>query len=240
MHWLTKILAARGRTQAEFAKAIDVASSRVSEMKNRGWSLPLKKVPVAAEFLGLTEAELVLLITNPDSEFAKKILDWVERGGTDLDVPDTYPSSRGVLSPRNTEGLIEVKRYDARLSAGPGSLVNGDEELGMFPFDEQWLRSLTTTTPDFLAVVMVDGDSMEATLSDRDLILIDRSQHRIGREGLYALRVGDFCWIKRLSLNLRDRMIRIISDNPRYPVQELPEDEVAILGRAVSIVARRL
>jgi phage repressor protein C with HTH and peptisase S24 domain len=134
-----------------------------------------------------------------------------------------------------------VGRFDAALSAGHGSLLESDPDpLGYQLFEAQWLRSLTQATPAHLAVVRVDGDSMEQTLSNGDWVLVDLTQRSFNREGVYALRIGDTGWIKRLSLNLRDRLIRVISDNDVYPLQELAEDELDIIGRVVCIVARRV
>ncbi|MEQ8251551.1 MAG: LexA family transcriptional regulator [Oceanibaculum nanhaiense] len=160
-------------------------------------------------------------------------------------LPDQLPGYNGKLKPSvisiGDEEYAAVGRFDARLSAGPGSFViEGEQPEGYQLFEAQWLRAITTTAPDRLAVLRVDGDSMENTLSDRDFVLVDRSQNRFGKEGIYALRVGDNCWVKRLSLNLRDRLIRIISDNPRYPVQELPEEEIDLIGRVVWIVGRKV
>lgn len=159
--------------------------------------------------------------------------------------PDHLPAYTGAIAP----GIVEVQgteyvsvgRYDASLSAGPGSLIEAEAEpLGYMLFEAQWIRALTSAAPPHLAIVRVDGDSMVDTLFDGDYVMIDRSQRRFGREGIYALQVGDSAWVKRLSLNLRDRLVRIISDNNRYPTQELPEDDVVIIGRIIWIVGRRL
>lgn len=146
----------------------------------------------------------------------------------------------GILDIAGTE-YLSIGRYDASLSAGAGSLLEPDAEpLGYMLFEAQWLRALTKATPEHLAVVRVDGDSMTHTLYDGDWVMVDRSQCQFGREGIYALQVGENAWVKRLSVNLRDKLIRIISDNDRYPIQEMPEDEVSIIGRIVWIVGRRM
>lgn len=139
------------------------------------------------------------------------------------------------------DNITSVVRYDAALSAGPGSLIDPNAEpLGICHFETQWLRSVTRAASDNLAVVRVAGDSMFPTLSDGDWILIDRTQRRPAQEGVYAIRVHDSVWIKRLSINLKDRLIQIISDNTFYPVQEVDAEDLDIIGKAVWIVARKI
>lgn len=160
------------------------------------------------------------------------------------------PEPARVMVPASAEpGIVEIGgveyaqigRFDTAFSAGPGSLLEPDPEpIGFQLIERQWLNAITTVSPDHLAVVRVSGDSMVPTLFDNDWVLVDRRQQRFSREGVYALHVGEDAWIKRLSLNLRERLIRIISDNALYPLQELPEHEVVLIGRVISLVARRL
>lgn len=139
------------------------------------------------------------------------------------------------------EDFVSVPRFDTALSAGDGAILDPNAEpLGFQLFERQWLRLIVDTAPAQLAVLRVDGDSMVDTLNDGDWVLIDRAQTRLGRQGIYALAIHDIAWVKRLSLNLRDGLVQVISDNPRYPVQELAEDELTLIGRVVSIVSRRL
>lgn len=134
-----------------------------------------------------------------------------------------------------------VGRYDASFSAGAGSLLEEEPEpLGYHLIERSWLETVTRAAPEQLAVVRVDGDSMERTLFDNDWLLVDRTQTRFTRAGLYALAVGDMAWIKRLNLDLEARRIQIISDNTAYPMQRLPEEEIRLIGRVVSLVLRRI
>ncbi len=134
-----------------------------------------------------------------------------------------------------------IGRYDASFSAGPGSLIpDHPEPLGHHLVETQWLNALTRATPEQLAIVRVSGDSMVPTLLDGDWVLIDQSQRKLAREGIYALRVQDQAWVKRVSLNLREKLVRVISDNPVVPMQELQEEDIELIGRVISLVARRL
>ncbi len=148
--------------------------------------------------------------------------------------------SSGIVAIGETE-FASIPRYDAALSAGHGSIIDANAgPIGYHLIEAQWLRAVTRSAPSQLAVLRVAGDSMEDTLADGDWVLVDRGHTRPAQEGIYALQIDDTTWVKRLSLNLRDRLIRIISDNPRYPVQELPPDDLTVIGRVILIVARKL
>ncbi|MGC2853930.1 XRE family transcriptional regulator [Novispirillum sp. DQ9] len=165
---------------------------------------------------------------------------WLMLGqGDDERLPSPAPTIPAPWTPGPE--YAAVPRYDAALSAGAGSIADPHAEpLGHQLFELQWLRALTKAAAEDLAVVRVAGDSMEPTLHDGDWVLVDRSQIKVNREGVYALAVGDTAWVKRITLNLRDRLIRIISDNPAYPMQELSEDELMVIGRVVWIVGRKI
>lgn len=149
-------------------------------------------------------------------------------------------SAPGVYAVASQE-FTAIGRYDITFSAGPGSLLEAHPEpLGYHLMETQWLRALTRAAAEHLAITKVGGDSMIPTLWPDDWVLIDLTQKRLGREGIYSLRVGDDGWIKRLTLNLSKKLVQIISDNPVYPMQELPEGEINLIGRVLGIVARRL
>ena len=134
-----------------------------------------------------------------------------------------------------------IGRFDADLSAGPGSLLEADPEpMGFHLLESQWLRTVSRADPEKLAVVRVAGDSMESTLHDGDWVLVDLTKKRASREGIYALRVGADLWVKRITLDLANKRVLILSDNKHYPVQALDGGELEIIGRVVWIVARRV
>lgn len=216
---ITEKLEEIGLSEAEFARRIGMSQQATNIFLN-GDASRWKYSVTAAKVLGVTA-------------------EWLEIG-----MEISGGNNRGILS----TGVVEfgkdefasLPRYDARFSAGNGSLIDPNAEpIGYQLIEQQWLRSVTNAAPEHLAVVKVDGDSMETTLSDGDWVLLDRTQKRITREGIYALAVHDSCWIKRVSLNLREKLVRVISDNDRYPVQELPEDELTLIGRVLSVVWRK-
>lgn len=139
------------------------------------------------------------------------------------------------------DGFVALPRFDASFSMGPGSLVaDQPEPLGFWLIESQWLNGLTRALPDMLAIVKGGGDSMIPTILPDDWLVLDRTQTRLTREGIYAIRVGEDVWIKRLSLNLKDKTVRVISDNPTTPVQTVDESDLTVIGRIIAVVARRV
>lgn len=228
-------------------------SNRIAELR-KDRRLSLEKL---ADRVGTTRQQIHKLETGG----RRLTQDWMEKIGTALNVSPAEliaPKGRDLPSLREdhprfdgvpSAGVIEVAgaefaavpRYDAAMSAGHGSIIDANAEpIGYHLIEAQWLRAITQTAPSRLAVLRVAGDSMEDTLADGDWVLVDRGQTRAAQEGIYALQIDDTTWVKRLSLNLRERLIRVISDNPRYPVQELPADDLTVIGRIVWIVARKV
>lgn len=138
--------------------------------------------------------------------------------------------------------FIPIGRYDTSFSMGPGSLLGDDPEpLGYWMIESQWLRALSKAAAAELAIVRCTGDSMQQTLFDGDWVLVDRTQRRLSREGIYAIRVGDDSWVKRISLNIKTKKIRVLSDNPTTPPQpDVDEDELSVIGRVIALVARKI
>ncbi len=133
-------------------------------------------------------------------------------------------------------GLVAIPQLDIGASAGAGSLGGEERELAQFAFDPRWLRQLSAS-PQNLAIIRVEGDSMVPTLSDGDDIMVDSSDgiERL-RDGIYVLRRDDMLLVKRLTRGLRGQAgrVTIISDNSAYPPEkDVPADGLALVGRVV-------
>ena len=135
------------------------------------------------------------------------------------------------------QAYARVPVYDARASAGPGSL-NADVPQPLYHnvFRQDWLKSVTASPAKDLAVMRVAGDSMWDTLQDGDFILVDRAVTRCSRDGLYVIRYsdGDELMVKRLIRQPSSKLLIVKSDNPNYPSQtSLKDDDLAVEGRVV-------
>jgi phage repressor protein C with HTH and peptisase S24 domain len=138
------------------------------------------------------------------------------------------------------DALVPVPRLDVGAAAGAGAVDASERALGRIGFDPRWLRRLGVAA-ETAALIRVEGDSMEPTLSDGDEILVDRAD-RAGRlrDGLYVLRMEGLLLVKRLAISPAARRVSILSDNPAYPGwPDCDPAAVDIVGRVVW-VGRRL
>ena len=133
------------------------------------------------------------------------------------------------------DGLVPVNRSSARVSAGPGAVVDREANQPYFAFDERWLKALTSTRASKLSIVRVEGDSMAPTLSAGDDILVDLGDGAPRfRDGIYVLRMEDALVVKRVALNPVGRRVTVQSDNPAYP--DWPDcglDDIHCIGRVI-------
>ncbi len=133
--------------------------------------------------------------------------------------------------------------YGIEASAGYGTPVEHERVREWLAFRTDWLRrEFGITSPEALQLVMVTGDSMEPTLHEGDVVMIDLREHaRTPREGLFVVRIGDGVMVKRLQWAGKGRL-RLTSDNPAYDPIEValndPSEDVAIIGRVVWIAKR--
>lgn len=160
--------------------------------------------------------------------------------GQSLDVsPDTSPLGSGApVRVENFDGghatgmLVPV--FDVHASAGFGTLVDSEEyETYSLAFPPNYLGKLTSSNPKDLAVISVKGDSMEPTLNDDDIVLLDKSKVDLSWDGLFVLRYDNALHVKRVSRSPVRGCVRIMSDNRLYDPIDLPADEVTPIGKVL-------
>ena len=132
-------------------------------------------------------------------------------------------------SPEGT--MIDV--YDVMASAGHGALVDSENIIERLSFPPDYLDRLTRTHPRHLKIIGVKGDSMEPTLKDDDVVMLDTTKTSLDFDGLFVLRWGDALHVKRIG-RASNGSVRIISDNKEnYPPMELPRSEIEVVGKVI-------
>jgi len=126
---------------------------------------------------------------------------------------------------KNNEKAFVVPLLNQKLSAGKGQeLPKKDEATALIPVPNHLAKYGKN-----LAALTVEGDSMYPTLDRGDMVVCDSCGW--SGEGIYALRMGGDGFVKRLT-KAPGKLV-IISDNPKYPTREEPEEsqDYEIIGR---------
>lgn len=119
-----------------------------------------------------------------------------------------------------TEGVSDtftsIPRYEVSLSAGNGALAGPELPASSLGFRLDWL-SKRGINPEQCVIVDVAGDSMAPTLSDGDLVMIDRRVvDNLRSNALYGLVTPDgLAKVKRVTRYHDDLVLS--SENPAYP-----------------------
>lgn len=130
-------------------------------------------------------------------------------------------------------GARLVPVYDIQASAGDGSIIGYESVAYSLAFPPEYLRRITSSSPENLTIISVKGDSMEPTLSDDDVVMLDMSKTSLGYEGLFVIRVYDVLHVKRLS-HSRPGHVLVISDNrDKYPPREYPVSDIEVVGKVL-------
>jgi len=129
--------------------------------------------------------------------------------------------------------FVLIPEYGVRASAGVGAFVASEDVIGRFAFRRAWLESRNIRA-ESLAVVSADGDSMEPTVRDGDILLVDTSVQSVRADGIYLIEQAGELRCKRLQA-LVGGGVKIRSDNPKYET-EMVEPEQSELLRVVAKV----
>lgn len=127
-----------------------------------------------------------------------------------------------------------IPLYDARCSSGHGAWNERARVLTNLAFTRYSLRK-KGLTPENLACLRNDGDSMKGLIEDDDTVMIDLSRNTLEGEGVYVILLDDHLYAKRLQREF-DGSVLIISHNKEYKDLVVPRarlNDLEIVGRAV-------
>ncbi len=157
-------------------------------------------------------------------------LQWMFSDGGTL---PTVCRDNGLVS--EADGYIKVPRFEVKASAGGGAIIHSEQIVDHLYFKTEWVKNVLGIPRDFLALISVQGDSMEPTLSNGDLILVDTRTSRVEDGAIYVVQYDDALLVKRLQKKY-DGSVVIRSDNTLYEPEILHGDEainLKIVGRVV-------
>lgn len=198
--------------------------------------------PALAKKAGCTQGAVsqILLGHTVRSKFLPDIaralgvsVDWLS-GDSDERDPGA-PSARSVADHFD---LAMVRELELGYSMGGGSIFDAYEQRGVVPFQRDWLRSMMAGSFDDLFVARGEGDSMQPTLLDGDIVLIDTAQKDIRKQDrIWAVAYGELGMIKRIRRQPGGKYL-IMSDNPAVQPFDAVDDEMYVIGRVIWIGRR--
>jgi phage repressor protein C with HTH and peptisase S24 domain len=149
--------------------------------------------------------------------------------------PHQLSANLASLRPTNEE--IVIPQYDIRAAMGHGQVPpDYTEVVRNLVVREEILREkgVTYTSKTSLGMINGWGQSMEGTINDKDLVIVDKGVRDFIGEGIYVLTWHNELYIKRV-MRLDEDHYRLISDNPHYENQTARIDDVTIHAKVLLI-----
>ena len=210
----------KGWSLSEFARKLDLPKSSISRYFNKSRQLPINKINIFADTLGVSSEYLLgIKISNND------LLDIYNKLETKRQ-SKVYNFATEQLNEQNNKitnindyieeetNWYEVKFYGS-ISAGTGLYLD-DEQVETISFGADMVPSGT----DFC--LKVNGDSMEPMFNNGDYVFIKReTDFRNGTIG--AVIVNGEAYLKKIYIT--DNSIRLVSLNKKYKDITVSEDD---------------
>lgn len=136
--------------------------------------------------------------------------------------------------------FLYVPQLSVTTSAGNGHAIDQEIEIGKFAFRRSWIQHKGLNALK-LRVITARGRSMEPTVRDGDILLVDTSEQARLTEGIYVIDYGGESRCKRL-MPLFDGGLKICSDNPDYPPEEVKPgqvEQIRVVGRVIWVGGER-
>lgn len=179
-----------GTTREEFAKKLDLHVNTIGKFER-----------------GLTIPDAFALLRM--AEIGKCTPEWLLTG----EIKSTGVE-RSVLAVEDGD-YVYVPHFNVALCAGNGVFSDVESVLTMRPFDRRFIRSELGISHNELALVSVEGNSMEPILRSKDTTLLDRRANEVHSDGIHAIRLDGALMLKILQ-RLPGRVLRASSANSEY------------------------
>jgi len=242
-----------------FPQALEL-SEKVNYASGMSQTVLAQNIVALRQHLGLKQGPFAELVGTQQSNISKweggtvpegrnyAMLAYIAGAHPDefYDQPWTPPKEPGRSKPgaMTTDDLAEelglalIDEVDLALGMGATYLDATPEVKGRAPFRLEWLRGLYDGPVEALKVVQGRGDSMEPTIRDGDIVLIDTSSRRLDDQDLiWAVSYGDLGMIRRLR-RLPSGALLMSPDNPVVRPTEAHDGECHIMGRVIFIGRR--
>lgn len=136
------------------------------------------------------------------------------------------------------EEFADVRRLDVKVAAGHGSVPYLEEELGALKFRRDFLKSVGVSEANAV-VVTVTGASMEPTIADGAVLLVNRANREPRANAIYVFhRKDNGLVVKRVVKSGGQWVARSDNDDRQAFPDFAFEEGATLIGRAVWMGAK--
>jgi len=176
------------------------------------------------------------------ADAAQVTIGWLAKGeGAAPSFAKSEPSGGRARSGEAGRGL-DPQRFlllpthrDTAAAAGTTTPPPPRPETEYIGFRHDWVRSTFGIEPIDLVMETAVGESMQPTIQDGDLLLVDTTDRSFSSFGVYVLEIAGERLVKRVQRKL-DGSLVLISDNDTYLPDQVSGDmlnHVTVIGRVV-------
>lgn len=209
---IRKIRQEQGLTILDLSKKIGIPDRTISNYE-RGERKP------SVEYLTLLYEHLD---ANPE---------WLLSGNGEM-----FTDKSTISSKFSVEDFLFIPKLILRPAAGCGTIVDLEDVEDYIAFQKDWFNKHIHALKSSLAVMTANGDSMEPTIKNGDMLLVDTSQNQARTDNIYIIRINDCLAVKRVQC-IPGNKLQIISDNKTYNpyILDLTDEsqKAVIIGKVV-------
>lgn len=187
------------KRDVELAEAIGASRSTPAVWKMRD-RVPYAECAVIAEKFGVS-------------------LDWLVfgRGLQGIEGPEVLSYPPDTAAPDS--GYVEFPAFDMP------SFIDGETTEWSMRLPRNWVEREGGSTADTI-VMRIPGNCMAPTISDGDIVLVDRRPRDI--DGVYIVRVGESLRVRRVQ-RMYGGALHLLCDNPDYATDVIDADRADVV-----------
>lgn len=146
------------------------------------------------------------------------------------------------LSPSSNANTVELEYIHIQPSCGTGTVLLDDAEVTPVKIGREIIKDIWKSTPESLKLFKASGDSMENTIEDGNILLVDTSKTDFNSGGVFVLTINNEWFVKRLCKRLTGDL-DVISDNPKYRTETFSQEdfvEIVVVGKVIKNLSKGL
>ena len=189
----------------QIAEKLDVSKSHYARIENGESTLSIEYAKKLSEIYGINYLEIFL--KDEDYENAKS----------------HFSGNARLL---DNDGFYKIKYFNVKACAGHGHL-NACEHFTFEAVPKTMIDQNHCSSIENVVMIDVVGESMQPTLSNADIVMLDTGIDRVEEGKIYAIEIGGELSIKRLRHDTINKKIVVMCDNKMFESWEADADQVA-------------